>query len=189
MNFMKCPINFGWAGQNVQFTFVQKGHWHALQYAPMRHIQVVTVSASPAVSTEMWTFPRACDHYKCKQMLNQDHTDSGPRIISESSDFKCIQLISQVFAELPFLNDNFQTNYNPRNLGVSNKWNTGCLQAFKRSLSHIVLLRNVHPYVKCICTIWFIEGVTLLHSFWTMKTSKQNDLYEWYAIHKRARIN
>ena len=42
-----------------------------------------------------------------------------PSIISESSSFKCIQLISQVFAELPFLNDNFQTNYNPRNFGVS----------------------------------------------------------------------
>ena len=39
-------------------------------------------------------------------------------------------------AELPFLNDNFQTNFNPRNLGISNKWNTGCLQVFKRSLSH-----------------------------------------------------
>ena len=31
----------------------------------------------------------------------------GPRIISESSGFKCIQLISQVIAERPFLNDNF----------------------------------------------------------------------------------
>ena len=40
MNFMKCPINFGWAGQNVQFTFVQKGHWHALWYAPTRYVQV-----------------------------------------------------------------------------------------------------------------------------------------------------
>ena len=35
----------------------------------------------------------------------------GPHIVSESSGFKCIQLISQVFAELPFLNDNFQMNY------------------------------------------------------------------------------
>ena len=41
----------------------------------------------------------------------------GPRNISESSGFKFIQLISQVFVELPFLNDNFQTNYNPMNLG------------------------------------------------------------------------
>ena len=58
-------------------------------------------------------------------MSRQDNTDGnqilheGPRscIISESSGFKCIQLISQVFAELPFLNNNFQMNYNPRNLG------------------------------------------------------------------------
>ena len=25
------PINFGWAGQNVWFTFVRKGHWRALK--------------------------------------------------------------------------------------------------------------------------------------------------------------
>ena len=43
----------------------------------------------------------------------------GPHIISESSGFKCIQLISQVFAEFLFLDDNFQTNYNPTNLGAS----------------------------------------------------------------------
>ena len=43
----------------------------------------------------------------------------GPHNISESSGFECIQLISQVFVELPFLNDNFQTNYNPMNLGHS----------------------------------------------------------------------
>ena len=52
-------------------------------------------------------------------MSHQDHTDSNNLTQAESSGFKCIQLISQVFAELPFLNDNFQTSYNPRNLGVS----------------------------------------------------------------------
>ena len=26
INFSKCPIHFGWAGQNVRFTFVRKGH-------------------------------------------------------------------------------------------------------------------------------------------------------------------
>ena len=27
INFFKCLINVGWAGQNVRFTFVRKGHW------------------------------------------------------------------------------------------------------------------------------------------------------------------
>ena len=63
----------------------------------------------------------------------------GPRIISESSGFKCIQLISQVFAELPFLNDNFQTNYNPRNLGVS----TSEIQVlYKFSKGHLVTVKS-----------------------------------------------
>ena len=31
INFSKCPINFGWAGQNVSFTFVRKEHWCALK--------------------------------------------------------------------------------------------------------------------------------------------------------------
>ena len=57
-------------------------------------------------------------------MSRQDHTDGnnpaqGATQHSESSGFKCIQLISQVFVELPFLNDNFQTNYKPMNLGHS----------------------------------------------------------------------
>ena len=63
---------------------------------------------------------------QCKQMSHRDHTvltaiilHEGPCIISESFGLKCIQLISQVFPELPFLNDNFQTNYNTRNLDIS----------------------------------------------------------------------
>ena len=48
-----------------------------------------------------------------------------------------LQLISQVFAELPFLDDNFQTNCNPRNLGVS----TSEIQVvYKFSKGHSVIL-------------------------------------------------
>ena len=61
-----------------------------------------------------------------KQILCQDHADcnnptvhEGPPIVSESSGFKCIQLVSQIFAELPLLNENFQTKYNPMNLSIS----------------------------------------------------------------------
>ena len=43
----------------------------------------------------------------------------GPRIISKLSGFKCIHLVSQVFTELPLVDSNFETNYNPGNLGVS----------------------------------------------------------------------
>ena len=53
-------------------------------------------------------------------MSRQDHTDSNNLTQAESSGFKCIQLIFQVFAELPLLNNNFQMSYNyPRNLGIS----------------------------------------------------------------------
>ena len=37
---------------------------------------------------------------------------------------QCIQLISQVFIQLPFLNDTFQTNYNPKESRRLIKWNT-----------------------------------------------------------------
>ena len=64
----------------------------------------------------------------------------GPCIISESCGFKCIHLISQVFAELPFLHDNFQMNYNPRNLGIST-----CeihIIVYKFSIGHLVTVKS-----------------------------------------------
>ena len=63
----------------------------------------------------------------------------GLHIISESWGFKCIQFISEVFAELPFLNDNFQTNYDPRNFGVS----TSEIQVvYKFSKGHLVTVKS-----------------------------------------------
>ena len=49
-------------------------------------------------------------------MSRQYHTDGnnpteGATYYFRIMCFKCIQLIYQVLAELPFLNDNFQTNY------------------------------------------------------------------------------
>ena len=59
-----------------------------------------------------------------KQMSCQDNADGNNPTLGAMHYFgiiwcKCIQLISQVFAELSFLNDDFQINYNPRNLGFS----------------------------------------------------------------------
>ena len=52
-------------------------------------------------------------------MLRQDHTDGNNPTQGAMQYFRiiCIRLISQVFIELPYLNDDFQTNYNPMNLG------------------------------------------------------------------------
>ena len=83
-------------------------------------------------------------------MLHQDLTDSnnptrGVMLNLESCGFNCILLISQVFTGLPFFNDNFQTNYNPRNLGVSTseiqvvyKFSKGYSVTGKSSRIHLV---------------------------------------------------
>ena len=59
-------------------------------------------------------------------MSRRDNTDGNSPTLGAMHYFriiwcKCIQLISQVFAELPLLNDDLQMNYNPRNLGFSTK--------------------------------------------------------------------
>ena len=81
--------------------------------------QLLLLKCEPSQEREKFNHVTSVNKCRTRIILMAIILHEGPCIISESFGLKCIQLISQVFAELPFLNDNFQTNYNTRNLDIS----------------------------------------------------------------------
>ena len=83
------------------------------------HHQLLLPKCEPSQECEKFNYVTSVNKCRARIILTAIILHEGLHIISESCGFKYIQFISEVFAELPFLNDNFQMNYDPRNFGVS----------------------------------------------------------------------
>ena len=114
----------------------------------MRHVHMVTLSASPAVA-----------HTRIILMAVILH--EGPSIISESCGFSASSWFLKYSLNSSFLNNNFQTNYNPRNLGVS----TSEIQVvYKFWKGHLVTVlascKQINHQSKSIKIHWLAVMVT-----------------------------